>query len=172
MKYFVVFLVNFLFVSSAMADHLNDQGVLYSDNIGWGSFILYKNYKEALSACPSGTHLPSIRELAEEAKDFGAKGILQRSVDPNNIPPGYTHFLAVNAEEAKDDFYYSNDGYKDEVQLSIGGGPAPTCVWSSSEMLTTPSDVYAMLLETCYGAVDYGDILPGAKCAIQCFQNR
>lgn len=57
-------------------------------------------------------HLPTIRELAEEAQSRGAKGILELSqVNPDQVPTGYYKISAINPDGNKDEFYYNPEGY-------------------------------------------------------------
>jgi len=67
-----------------------------------------------VDACPAGTHLPTIRELAKKGQALGAKGILEvNQVTPDSVLfDGYYKISAINPNGEKDEFYYSNAGYK------------------------------------------------------------
>lgn len=67
----------------------------------------------AFTACPQGTHLPTIRELSEESQAKGAKGILELSqVNADQIPKGYQKISAINPDGRKDEFYFNPEGQK------------------------------------------------------------
>jgi hypothetical protein len=117
-----------IFVSSteAYADKLDLDGILRSDD---GS-IRYIDRDAAMTACPQGTHLPTIRELAELSKANGAKGILElNQLDPKKkLPAGYYGVHgAINPDGKKDSFYYNPSGY-----VRPSGDLGKNWFWSSS----------------------------------------
>lgn len=74
-------------------------------------------YDEAVKACPKGTHLPTVRELAKEMEAYGAKGILElKQVDPNKVPFEYYKVSAVNRDGRRDVFYYNRVDYKGPIE--------------------------------------------------------
>jgi hypothetical protein len=82
--------------------------------------FLFEDYA-AHTVCPQGTRPPSIRELAEMAKGWGAQGIWRNEsgavVRPDLTKPGYNRarsfeVLSVSEDGSREDFYYSEDGYK------------------------------------------------------------
>jgi len=90
--------------------------------------IRYMNQYEAMKACPVGTHLPTIRELAEESQSRGARGILEViQVNPDIVPAGYYKISAINPNGQKDEFYFNYEGYKDPT-----GDLGNNWFWSSS----------------------------------------
>lgn len=115
-KFFlVIFTVLFASgTSQAWADKLDSNGVLRKAD---GS-IRYLTQPKAMKACPSGTHLPTIRELAEEAHANGSKEILElNQVNPQQVPDDYEKISAINSDGTQGEFYYNNDdldGYEVE----------------------------------------------------------
>lgn len=69
--------------------------------------------REARTACPATTHLPTIRELAQESQARGARGILEvNQVNPDNVPSGYDALDSINPNGRADVFYYNSLGYQ------------------------------------------------------------
>jgi hypothetical protein len=82
--------------------------------------FLFGDYA-ADTVCPQGTRPPSIRELAEMAKGWGAQGIWRNEsgevLRPDLTIPDYARarsheVLSVSEDGSREDFYYSEDGYK------------------------------------------------------------
>lgn len=85
------------------------------------------SFEEAKRACPAGTHLPTVRELAKECQKRGAKGIFEVSeVDPNDPPFFFGKISAINLDGAKDEFYFEEKGYQP------GDGLEDSFYWTSS----------------------------------------
>ncbi len=95
------------------------------------------NQDEARKACPTGTHLPHIRELAKEAQAHGAKGILEMDqVKPGGIPAGY-QYVSRFSQGSQDEFYYSAEGYRRPA-----GDLGDVAFWSSSTNCPDNSEGY------------------------------
>jgi hypothetical protein len=130
-----------------------------------GSVRIMNQY-DALRACPVGSHLPTIRELAMESHTLGAGGILE--IDPalpNQAPVGYVKIAALNADGKTDQFYFSWDGYR-TPDGDLGDG----WVWSSSLVTDQSSDAFVSSLH-------YGGIFSSGRddanyyFAVRCFTN-
>lgn len=103
-----------VFVASAgaYADKLDSYGILISDD----NSVRLMNHYDAMKACPKGTHLPTIRQLAKLSQASGAKGVLNRDVLNPNPPRGYYDIAVSNQTgdrlRERDRFYYSHQGYQ------------------------------------------------------------
>lgn len=96
--------------------------------------------REARTACPPSTHLPTIRELAQESEVRGARGILKvNQVKPNNIPAGYDMIDSINPNGLADIFYYNAIGYQPPNDDSGKYG-----FWTSSEVIGMGGIFYTM----------------------------
>jgi hypothetical protein len=93
--------------TGARADTLDGDGILRDDQ---GAVRLVK-HSEALTACPQGTHLPTIRELTSLAKAQGSK-ILELAEVQGEPPFGYHLVEATNPDGKIDRFYYNSYGYR------------------------------------------------------------
>lgn len=70
-------------------------------------------HDRAMTACPIGSRIPTIRELAMYGQSLGAMGILEvDQVDPSSIPQGYYLVSAINTDNKTDEFYYNHEGFK------------------------------------------------------------
>ena len=93
---------------------------------------------DAQTACPAGTRLPTVRELAVEAQARGAQGILEvGQVDPAHVPAGYQLVHFFNEEGTEDQFYFSPHGYK---RLSDEFAQKTSNIWSSSNRRSYSDD--------------------------------
>ena len=123
---------NFLVVScftlslSAFASKLDKDGILRKSD---GSLQLM-SHDDATDACPDGTHLPNVRELAKIAQELGAKGILETSdIKDGVVPEGYTKICGKSGDRDEDEFYYNYNGYKRPA-----GDLGKNWFWSSSRV--------------------------------------
>lgn len=108
LKYQFVFLAFVATASAVSARTLDRDGFIREAN---GS-IARMTHSDAMSACPEGTRLPTIRELLMESQRNGAKGILENAqVNSNRIPVGYIKISAINPNGQRDEFYFSRGGY-------------------------------------------------------------
>lgn len=65
--------------------------------------------------CPVNTHIPTVRELADDAQSKGAKGNLgniQFPVSPDQIPPESQMIFTIDRDGHEDSFYFGAKGYK------------------------------------------------------------
>lgn len=149
----------FVSIFEARADIVDPDGILRNDD---GS-IFYTTHRWAEKACPTGTHLPSIRELAELSQKSGSKGILERNqVDPIRVPAGYHKISAINSDGKWDEFYFSNDGYEPPA-----GDLGSNWFWSSS------SSFYGAAY--CYALRDTGEpywVRHESRNAVRCIANQ
>jgi len=92
-----------------------------------GSLLLVDR-DESKTACPNGTRLLTVRELAQMIQSNGAKKILEiDKVDPERVPLGYIKVTALNPDGQDDQFYFNPKGYKPGTSI-LGEGE----FWSSS----------------------------------------
>ena len=122
------------------------------------------NQYDATAACPSGMHLPTIRELAAYSQTNGAKGIRQWTEPPTEPPGEYQTIFAVNQVGPLDQFYFFNKGYK--CPPGAPDGACTSSFWSSS--------VYAKNRAIGYTLSMYGDTVgdyrdDSANTAVWCF---
>lgn len=122
----------FVASSGAYADKLDWYGILRKDD---GSIQIMNQY-EAMKACPRGTHLSTVRELAELGRANGAKRIWEPSYE--DVPGGYHEYSVINLyvnrsfsdpEGARDRFYYNPQGYNYPSYIPDLGN---IWLWSSS----------------------------------------
>lgn len=143
-------------VSLAHAEKLDNDGVLTKDN----GEILSLSQKDALTACPQGTRLPTIHEVAIYNQSRGALGILElNQIKDNKIPPGYLKVEALNPDGSKNTFYYNYIGYKNSAERK----------WRNPFWSSSVDDGYGL---GTYGTT--GDIFgydPAGLCAVRCVPN-
>lgn len=121
-KYLILLVVNISIVSAgAYADRLDADGILRKDD---GS-IIYMDHFDALNACPNGTHLPTVRELALDAQARGAQGVLEAG--QGSVPSRYDMIASINPDGFKDIFYFNFDDYSRPL-----GDSYKVWFWSSS----------------------------------------
>ena len=85
-------------------------------------------YQDAIAFCETPSRLPTAREFAEHAQALGAEGILElNEVDPNNVPARYRRVFVINPDGQKDEFYFSEYGYRPPQRLT-----SHAWFWSSS----------------------------------------
>lgn len=116
--------------------------VLYLSQIEASGISTLTGKKERPDACEVAGkgHLPTLRELAEDAQKKGAKGILEVSqVDPNEVPSGYSKISAYNSDGQIDEFYFNRSGYK-RPHGEIGD----YTFWSSSALTNTFAYAFTM----------------------------
>jgi hypothetical protein len=145
-----------LCLGHAMADSIDRDGFVRSDN---GNVRLLNQYA-ALRACPTGTHLPSLRELANECKMRGAQIFEKSQIDFDNIPSGYQQFRAVGVDGVEDFFYLDSSGYQNP-----GGELGAHGFWSASYELYGDEVGYVVDGATC--EVDFvylGTQLAAVRC--------
>src|SRR6185437_3321572 len=104
MKLAVIIFLMSTFSTLAFADlpsglHLDHDGIIVNAQ---GTPVPI-NHWNLSDYCPRGTHVPSIRELAEISQQKGAK-ILE--VSAGKPPAGFDLIDAVNADGKRDQFYY------------------------------------------------------------------
>ena len=157
MKNLILFvLVSALCHGFAGADTIDRDGFVRSDN---GNIQCLSQFA-ALKACPIGTHLPSLRELANECKMRGAQIFEKSQIDFDNIPSGYQYFRAVGIDGFEDFFYLDSSGYQ-----SPGGELGAHGFWSASYELYGDEVGYVVDGATC--EVDFvylGTQLAAARC--------
>lgn len=128
--------------------------------------IRYMNQHDAMKACPAGTHLPTIRELAKESQARGAIGILEvNQGNSDGVPTGYYKISAINPNGQKDEFYFNCEGYK-----RPNGDLGNNWFWSSS-LHSNYSD-FGYLLNGGSGFVGYGDSPDNNNPAVLCVHGR
>ena len=148
-------------VSSGMAQASDKFFLFYPDGK-----LKYMNQLDAANACPAGSRLPTVRELAIESVASGAKGILEfAQVDPKSIPAGYSLITALNPNGQADKFYFNSEGY-------VYGDGEGAWYWSSS-MPSSPEEgqgVYGYVhVGVPYGFVIGGTSLKDNSIAVRCF---
>lgn len=147
--------------SSAYANAVDENSILRNEQ---GS-LKVMSQRNAFTACPTGTHLPSIRELAVLSESQGAKGLLElNQIVGGAVPAGYA--LISAAGNTLDRFYFNPEGYH-----PIAGDLGNYWFWSSS--IFSQDEDSAYIFNGKNGAVgtlefrdySYGAVLcfPGAK---------
>jgi hypothetical protein len=152
-----------MFGTYASADVLDKDGIVRNAD----GTIHLMDQSEAVTACPSGTHLPTPRELiAETQTRFGAKGIVEISDVPAR-PAGYqVQADGNNYGTLINGFYYSNAGYRPPT-----GDMGTNSFWTPSVWSCNPDDGLSGKLGTSLdgkmGSLDspYRD----TKLAVRCF---
>ncbi len=163
-KSFILLVSLFTLSTGAYADKLDKDGILRND-IG---IIQYMTQTEALNACPAGTHLSTIRELAGMSQSMGAKGILETSeVKDGNVPDGYYLVYGKNPDGGYDKFYFNNNGYKRPE-----GYFGPVRIWSSSDYLYSGLHAYALNLLNGYVVYRYIYSRDDHAAAVRCVVDR
>jgi hypothetical protein len=91
---------------------VEDEDIFVSMPYGRGSRWDYSGVQR-WGCKDKGKHLPSIRELAQIAMSYGAKGIVEIN-DGKPLKPlsGHIEINAKNADGSSDNFYYSHYGYQ------------------------------------------------------------
>ena len=121
-----------LFVFSARADVLDRDGILRNDD----GTIRRMSQVKALRACPEGTHLPTIREMAAAGHGLGARGLLEpEEAKAANYPEGYAKIDSINANDNEDEFYFNYNGYK-----TPAGDLGKNWFWTSSRVVSGHQD--------------------------------
>jgi uncharacterized protein (TIGR02145 family) len=162
---YLLLLAACIFVASteAYANKLDQDGILRYD---YGPIRRMSQFY-AMLACPHGTHLPTIRELAVLSQASGAKGILEVSqVDPNAVPAGYRKVSAINPNGQKDEFYFNHEGYK-----RPSGDLANNMFWSSSVVADdrySDNSYYGYFFYGGEGWVSYYVNLSSGNLAVRC----
>lgn len=116
--------------------------------------IRYFNHGEAMSACPAGSRLPTIRQLGEIGQSLGAQGILELSQVEyrGQEPAGYYEVMSTSPTGRPDQFYYNHFGYKVFVNIL----PKDT-YWSSSNFAFGTGRNSAYTLNAYYGGFEIED---------------
>ena len=111
--------------------------------------IRYMNQYDAVLYCANqGKRLPSARELAQFSMTFGAKGILEmHDIRNGDVPEGYHHVKAKNADGKDDSFYFNYAGYQ-----PAKGDLGQSWLWSSS--VDSEYSGFAYDLSGVYGDID------------------
>jgi len=110
--------------SGAKAYTLDNNGIVL-DNEG---HLLLASQRDAIRACPVGTHLPSAREFANDAHARGARGTAEMPhTGFDQAPAGYDTIWSSTLQGQRDDFYFNSKGYH-RPQGDLG----KYCFWTSS----------------------------------------
>lgn len=137
------------------AGELDSDGLLRSED----GRLLHLSQPEAMKACPEGTRLPTIRELAKISQTRGAKGILEANQD-DEIPAGYEKISAINFDGQEDEFYFSREGYKHpEGDLGESWMFWSSSVHSSFSYLAWYLNGYSSQMAYVSGYKDYGAVM-------------
>ena len=112
---------------------------------------MYMNHFEALRACPAGSHLPTLRELAKKAEAWGAIGVWEAGP---YVPSGegYGLMVVVNPDGQMDGFSFSSRGYRSQFNDVVG-------FWSSSVEPTGSYGTYVKESPDAYALMDGGGYL-------------
>jgi hypothetical protein len=99
------FCIPMMFSFYVNADQLDKNGILRSDD----GHILFRTQTEAMKSCPSGTHLPTLKELVHATMTFGVDvlDLTEAPTGDTNPPLGYILGGGRNPDGTKDYFYYS-----------------------------------------------------------------
>ena len=107
LKFRSLFTALFVFSPTLAFAQLDPNGIL----IDAQGKVQILTFDEAQTACPSGTHLPSIREVASDSLAGGAKILELSEVKPGEIPYGFLIVEVVNADGTADKFYYNEKDF-------------------------------------------------------------
>jgi hypothetical protein len=119
-----------------------------------------------LKACPTGTHLPTMREIAEYCTALGAKGILEiADVNPGAIPKDYLHYQVTNSDNSQEEFYFNEKGYQ-----RPNGDLGKEFFWTSSLDSFVKKDGWALSLYGYSGFFYIGDPIYSSWNAVRCIQ--
>lgn len=157
----LVILIGCIWLSTASANYVDSDGIL-RDSRG---VARAGRYSDATVSCPSGTHIPSVREYARWSQRRGARGVVEIKRDEGRPPEGYKRI-----QTAKDSFYFSSEGFR-----GAGGVGLDSTFWSSSvvqsDHLDDNGDIY--YLDGLSGTINRcrPEGIMGFKLGILCFRN-
>ena len=141
--------------------------VLYpSVSIGDGAYCRLNTKKEILSACPAGTHLPSVREASLRASTLGYASIVEAR---GAKPAGWDLISAEQANGAIDQFFRAptSAGYEPEPTLKLNDN----MFWTSSANANVDENLFSYSERS--GQLETMRLAPGAQhlVNVRCFRD-
>lgn len=154
---FTKFALCFLFISltvKANAEMSNADILRNTDD----NSIKYMTYDEAITACPTGTHLPTVNEFTKHAQSLGAKILKEeKQLDFNPIDIRYSTWSLVavtNPDKIEDPFYYSvskaNFDFRELAYQQPEGDIGSIDFWTSSKHY----DIFGVAFNGLNGYID------------------
>lgn len=162
MKYFVSLglLVGLSFFASA--SQVDQFGIVRNAD----GTIFEMTQRQALSACPAGMHLPTIRELVLEAVSLGSWLLEEKDVEVGKDPFSYDRYSVTNPDGTTDAFWYSFLGYYNGRKFP-DNDLTKNWFWSSSLDLERPDlalDFRGFFGRLGYGFADRAEELRAVRC--------
>lgn len=162
MKPLLTVFVYILSIQIAHCSFLDSDGILRDQN----GKIKFLTFRQAQTACPKGTHLPSPREYAEELMKWGARGIKEWPVKTYYPSDFYQGYVFYNKRSGEDQFYFSRIGYR-----RPDGDLGKHEFWTSHYYSGSWARKYGTMLDAYFGRFHPSSV-SGVLTAVRCFPSQ